>query len=107
MCSFSALTLLVGQQKGHSACKKFSDEVLMYNRLFAYCPAPLQNSCFLYIQTDFIFLIPAYLGCPGKEAVKWCNSSNSSSLVTMTSLHHDDVVIGAAMSLGEILPPPD
>jgi len=77
----------------------------MYNRLFVYCPAPLQNSCFLYIQTDFIFLIPAYLGCPGKEAVKWCNSSNSSSLVTMTSLHHDDVVIGAAMSSGEILPP--
>jgi len=79
----------------------------MWNRLFAYCPAPLQNpiiSCFFYIQTDFIFLIPAYLGCPGKEAIKWCNSSNSSSLVTMTSLHHDDVVIGAVMSSGETPP---
>jgi len=26
--SFSALTLLVGQQKGHPACKKLSGEVL-------------------------------------------------------------------------------
>jgi len=28
--SFSALTLLVGQQEGHPACKKLSDEVLVW-----------------------------------------------------------------------------
>jgi len=28
MLAFSALTLLVGQQKGHPACKKLSGEVL-------------------------------------------------------------------------------
>jgi len=27
-------------------------------------------SCLIYIQTDFTFLVPAYPGCPGKEAVK-------------------------------------
>jgi len=28
--AFSALTLLVGRQEDHSACKKLSDEVLMW-----------------------------------------------------------------------------
>jgi len=28
--AFSALTLLVGQQEGHPACKKLSDEVLAW-----------------------------------------------------------------------------
>jgi len=26
--------------------------------------------CFIKIQIDLIFLVPAYPGCPGKEAVK-------------------------------------
>jgi len=29
-CAFSALTLLVGQQEGHPACKKMSGEVLAW-----------------------------------------------------------------------------
>jgi len=29
-CAFSALTLLVGQQEGHPACKKLSGEVLAW-----------------------------------------------------------------------------
>jgi len=29
-CAFSALTLLVGRQEGHPACKKLSDEVLVW-----------------------------------------------------------------------------
>ena len=28
-------------------------------------------SSLIYIQTGFTFLVPAYPGCPGKEAVKW------------------------------------
>ena len=27
-------------------------------------------SCLILIQTGFTFLVPAYPGCPGKEAVK-------------------------------------
>jgi len=30
VCAFSALTLLVGQQEGHLACKKLSDGVLAW-----------------------------------------------------------------------------
>jgi len=34
-------------------------------------PLPLTFSCFSKIQIGFTFLVPAYPGCPGKEAVKW------------------------------------
>ena len=34
-------------------------------------PLPLTISCSSKIQMGFTFLVPAYLGCPGKEAVKW------------------------------------
>jgi len=30
LCAFSALTLFVGQQEGHLACKKLSDGGLMW-----------------------------------------------------------------------------
>jgi len=33
-------------------------------------PLPLTVSCFSEIQTGFTFLVPAYLGIPGKRAVK-------------------------------------
>ena len=37
-------------------------------------PLPPQNpivSCLISIQTGFIFLVPTYPGCPGKEAIEW------------------------------------
>jgi len=34
-------------------------------------PLPLTVSCSSKILIGFTFLVPAYLGCPGKEAVKW------------------------------------
>ena len=34
-------------------------------------PLPLTFSCSSKIQIGFSFLVPAYPGCPGKEAVKW------------------------------------
>jgi len=34
-------------------------------------PLPLTVSCFNIIQIGFTFLVPAYPGCPGKEAIKW------------------------------------
>jgi len=34
-------------------------------------PLPLTVSCSSKIQIGFTYLVPAYPGCPGKEAVKW------------------------------------
>ena len=34
-------------------------------------PLPLTVSCSSKIQIGFTVLVPAYPGCPGKEAVKW------------------------------------
>jgi len=76
--AFSALTLLVGQQEGHPACKKLSGEVLAWLSVWsevqiAYAqlmPLPLSVSCFSEIQTGFTFLVPVHPGSPGKRAVK-------------------------------------
>ena len=76
-----ALTLLVGWQEGHPACK---------NRLVGCCtagvvvcleqgadlhmaqlmPLPLTVSCFSKIQIGFTFLVPAHPGSPRERAVK-------------------------------------
>jgi len=78
--AFSALTLLVGRQEGHPACKKQSGGVLAWLSVWSevpdwhiaqLMPLPLTVSCSSKIQIDFTFLVPAYPGCPGKEAVKW------------------------------------
>jgi len=34
-------------------------------------PLPLTVSCSSKIQIGFTFLVLAYPGCPGKEAIKW------------------------------------
>jgi len=74
--AFSALTLLVGRQEGHPACKKLSGGVLAWLSVWSevhmsqLMPLPLTVSCFSKIQIGFIFLVPAHLGSPGKRAVK-------------------------------------
>jgi len=78
-CAFSALTLLVGRQEGHPACKKRVvgvGVVVCLERgadlhMAQLMPLPLTVSCPSKIQIGFTFLVPAYPGCPGKEAVKW------------------------------------
>jgi len=73
------LTLLVGRQEGHPACKKQSDGVLVWFclergadlHMAQLMPLPLTVSCSSKIQIGFTFLVPAYPLCPGKEAVKW------------------------------------
>ena len=77
--AFSALTLLVGRQKGHPACKKTEwwgagvviclewDADLHMVQLI---PLPLTVSCLSKIQIGFTFLVPDHLGSPGKRAVK-------------------------------------
>jgi len=81
--AFSALTLLVGHQEEHLACKKLSDEVLVWLPVWSevqvvciwssccHC-IPKPNHLLLHLtQTGFTFLVPAYPGRHGKEAVKW------------------------------------
>ena len=59
MLAFSALTLLVGRQEGHLACKKLSGEVLAWLSVWSevqtcimaqLMPLPLTVSCFSKIQ---------------------------------------------------------
>ena len=77
--AFSALTLLVGRQEGHPACKKLewwgAGVVIWLQRgadlhMAQLMPLPLTVSCFSKIQIGFTFLVPAHLGSPGKRAVK-------------------------------------
>jgi len=73
--AFSALTLLVGRQEGHPACKKLSGGVICLERgadlhMAQLMPLPLTVSCFSKIQIGFTFLASAYPGSPGQRAVK-------------------------------------
>ena len=71
--SFSALTLLVGRQEEHPACKKLSGGVLDRGadlHMAQPVPLPLTVSCFSKIQIGFTFLVPAHPGSPGQRAVK-------------------------------------
>jgi len=68
----SALTLLVGRQEGHPACKKLSGGVLVLERgadlhMAQLMPLPLTVSCFSKIQIGFTVLVPAHLGSPGQR----------------------------------------
>jgi len=74
------LTLSVGWQEGHPACKKTewwgAGVVICLERgadlhMAQLMLLPLTVSCFSKIQIGFIFLVPAHLGSPGKRAVKW------------------------------------
>jgi len=73
----SALTLLVGRQEGHPACKKLNAGVVIclergVNLHTAQLmPLPLTVSCFSKIQIGFTFLVPAHPGSPRKRAAKW------------------------------------
>ena len=74
LCAFSALTLLVGRQEGHPACKKtewWGAGVVVCLELGAdlhmaqLMPLQLTVSCFSKIQFGFAFLVPAHPGSPG------------------------------------------
>ena len=75
--AFSAVTLLVGHQEEHPACKHWvmkccKDYLSAVSfKWFAHDPADATAiSCFVKIQNGLIFLVLAYPDCPGKEAVK-------------------------------------
>ena len=84
MFAVSALTLLVGRQEGHPACKKIEwwgdgmvtclgwDADLHMIQLM---PLPLTVSCFNKIQIGFTFLVPAHLDLgivPDKGPLNGC-----------------------------------
>jgi len=87
---FSVLTLLVGCQEQHPACKNVSDELLewlsVWNKVqmvciwSGWCNFHPIIFCFVKIQIGLTLFMPAYPGCPGKEAVK--QVSNKVSLST-------------------------
>jgi len=62
----SALTLLVGQQEGHPACKKLGAGMVICLERGAdlhtaqLMPLPLTVSCFSKIQIGFTYLVPAH-----------------------------------------------
>ena len=77
--AFSALTLLVGRQEGHPACKKTewwgAGVVICLEQgadfhMAQLMPLPLTVSCSSKIQIGFTFLVPAHPGSPGERAVK-------------------------------------
>jgi len=74
--AFSALTLLVGRQERHPACKKTewwgAGMVICLERgadlhMVQLIPLPLTVSCCSKIQIGFTFLVLARLGSPGKK----------------------------------------
>ena len=77
---FSALTLFVGRQEEHPACKKMSDEMVVWLYVwsevkmiyiwFSWCHCHITISCFIKTQNGFSFLLLACQGWPGKEAIK-------------------------------------
>ena len=77
--AFSALTLFVGRQEGHPACKKtewWGAGMIICLELGAdlhmaqLMLLPLTVSCFSKIQIGFTFLVPAHLGSPRKRAAE-------------------------------------
>jgi len=74
--AFSVLTLLVGWQEGHPACKKpelwSAGIVICLERgadlhMAQLMPLPLTVSCFSKVYIGFAFLVPAHPDCPGKK----------------------------------------
>ena len=61
LSAFSALTLLVGRQEGHPACKKLSGEAL------AWLSICLEKGADLHMAQ----LVLAHPGSPGQRAIKW------------------------------------
>jgi len=70
--AFSALTLLVGHEEEHLACKKLSDEVQALlsvwskAHMICICPANATATCCIKMQIGLTFVVLAW-----KEAGKW------------------------------------
>ena len=95
--AFSALTLLVGRQEEHPACKISSDEVLAWLSVCSevhmiciwssWCHCHPIISWFIKIKTSWTYLVPAYPRGPGKEAFKWVSVCLSTICSWIQSSH--------------------
>jgi len=95
--AFSALTLSVGRQEEHLACKNWvircwhgcvSSEVQMVCIWCSWCHCHPVISCFVktfIIQIVLAFLVPAYRGCRGKEAVELVSCLRAVTQVYVTA----------------------
>jgi len=78
--AFSALTLLVGHQEGHPACKNLSGGagvVICLERgadlhMAQLMPLPLTVSCFSEIQIGFTCQVSAHPGSQGQRPLNGC-----------------------------------
>jgi len=77
-CAFSALTLLVGRQEGHLACKKLSGGVLAWSSVWSdvqaciwpsWCHCHSLSLASVKFRLVFTFPAPAHLGSPGQWAI--------------------------------------
>ena len=102
--------LLVGRQDGHPACKKTewwgAGVVICLERgadlhMVQLMPLPLTVSCSSKIQIGFTFLVPAYLGSPGRRAVKRVCVYNAFTINANNELK--GFVLKTRYQLGEIL----
>jgi len=85
------LTLLVGRQEGHPACKKLSGGALAWLsvergadvHMAQLMPLPLTVSCFSKIQIGFTFLVPTHPGSPRNAPLNgcYCSVSNFQELI--------------------------
>ena len=70
------MTLLVGRQEGHPACKKTewwgAGVVICLEKGADLHMAQLTVSCFSKIQIGFTFLVPARPGSPGQGPLNGC-----------------------------------
>ena len=85
--AFSALTLLIGRQEEHSACKNWVTmcwcgclsgvmQIVCIWSSWCRCTPKPHHILPHYIHTGFIFLVLAYPVCPEKDAIKWLYSSS-------------------------------
>ena len=101
--SFSALTLLVGHQEEHPACKKIAwwDAGMVIclelgaNDLYVVQLMWLPPHHLLHIKIQIVltFLVLAYQGCPGTETVKWVVCLSSILPLTQLTASSTRVVI--------------
>jgi len=78
--AFSALIMLVGRHEANPACKRWSDEVLVWLSVCSevqmtciwstWCHWHPIISSFIKIHIGFIYLVKTYLCCAWKEAIK-------------------------------------
>jgi len=121
----SALTLLsvlwhcwLGVRKSIRLVKNLSDEVLVRLSVwsevqmiciwFSWCHCHPIISCFIKISNGSAFLVPAYPGWPGKEAVKWVISidthTDSQTYRLNWSSYHATVATVFKQSITLIIP---